>query len=282
MTRFFVIFNPAARGEKSQRLRQFLESKTGSHVTLAPTQRAGDATVLAAQAGPDDVVVAAGGDGTINEVVNGLGDRVLGILPLGTVNVFAKELGIPTRIEAAWRVLEAGRTRAIDLGCATATGRPRYFVQLAGVGFDARAVRAASWELKKKVGPLAYVWAGLKTLGKTHPPVEIDGAHGAAVFIGNGRFYGGKIPFFPQAKLTDGLLDVCVLEQTSFLSLCRYGPAILLGKHPGLRGVHYFQTAKFACRAAQDTPFELDGEDAGDIPVTFSVRPGALRVVVPG
>jgi YegS/Rv2252/BmrU family lipid kinase len=281
MTRIFVIFNPAARGEKSQRLRKFLESKASPSVTLAPTQRAGDATLLAANAGPTDLIVAAGGDGTINEVVNGLAGRVLGILPLGTVNVFAKELGIPTQIEAAWRVIEAGQTRTIDLGCTEAAGKRRDFVQLAGVGFDARAVRAASWAMKKKVGPLAYVWAGLKTLGKTYAPVEAGGTQGAAVFIGNGRFYGGKIPLFPTANLTDGLLDVCILEQTGFLNLCRYGPAILLGKHPGVRGIHYFQTAKLDCRAAEGTPFELDGEDAGDIPVTFTVRPGALRVVVP-
>jgi len=280
MTRIFVIFNPAARGEKSQRLRQFLESKAGPNVTLAPTLRAGDATQMAANANPSDILVAAGGDGTINEVVNGLNGQPLGILPLGTVNVFAKELGIPTKIEAAWRVIVAGQTRTIDLGCATAAGKQRLFVQLAGVGFDARAVRAASWELKKKVGPLAYVWAGLKTLGGNHAPVETGKAHGAAVFIGNGRFYGGKIPLFPAARLDDGLLDVCVLEKTGLMDLCRYGPAILFGKHTGLRGVHYFQTAEFPCRSVTGTPFELDGEDAGDIPVTFSVKPRALRVIV--
>ncbi|MEI6083574.1 MAG: diacylglycerol kinase family protein [Verrucomicrobiota bacterium] len=276
MTRIFVIFNPAARGEKSQRLRQFLEAKQSARVTLAPTQRVGEATQLAANAGPDDTIVAAGGDGTINEVVNGLNGRPLGILALGTVNVFAKELRIPTNIEAAWRIIEAGQTRTIDLGCATVAGKERLFVQLAGVGFDARAVRAASWELKKKIGPLAYVWAGLKTLGETHAPVE----GGAAIFIGNGRYYGGKFPLFPRAKLDDGLLDVCILEKTGILALCRYGPAILLGKHTGLRGVRYFQTTELHCQSAEGTPCQLDGEDAGDIPVTFTVKPRALRVIV--
>lgn len=276
MTRIFVIFNPAARGEKSQRLRQFLDAKKSDRVTLAPTQCAGDATRLAATATGYDIVVAAGGDGTINEVVNGLNGAALGILPLGTVNVFAKELNLPTNFDAAWRVIEAGHTRTLDLGCAEHAGQRRSFVQLAGVGFDARAVRAVSWELKKKIGPLAYVWAGLKTLTGQFPPIKAGHVEGAVVFIGNGRYYGGRYRLFPHAKLDDGKLDVCVLEN---LNLLRYGLPILLGKHPGCRGVHYFQTDRLECRG--DAPFELDGEDAGDAPVTFTVKPRALRVVTP-
>jgi diacylglycerol kinase (ATP) len=277
--RIFVIFNPAARGEKSQRLRQFLESKKSGRVTLAPTQCAGDATRLAAHAGDQDVVVAAGGDGTINEVLNGLNGPTLGILPLGTVNVFAQELNLPKQLPAAWELIEAGTARAIDLPCAEYAGKRRYFAQLAGVGFDAQAVRAASWELKKKVGPLAYVWAGLKTLSAPPALVEVAGRKGAAVFIGNGRYYGGKFRLFPLAKLDDGLLDVCVFERFRYLDLLRYGPAILRGTHPRLAGVHYFQTPEINCAGV--APFELDGEDAGDAPVTFSVKTRALRVIAP-
>lgn len=284
MTRFFVIFNPAARGEKSQHLHQFLESKRSDRVTLAPTQCAGAATQLAATARDHDVIVAAGGDGTINEVINGLGNVPLGILPLGTANVFAKELDIPHDFAGAWSVIEAGHTRTIDLACAEFAGRRRFFCQLAGVGFDARAVRAASWELKKKVGPLAYVWAGLKVLGETHAPVEVNprGVAGMAVFVGNGRYYGGKFRLFPQAKLDDGLLDVCVFETCGYLDLLRYGQGILRGKHTKLRGVHYFQAKEFSCNGPEPVPFELDGEDAGDAPVKFSVKPRALRVIVRG
>jgi diacylglycerol kinase family enzyme len=269
MTRIFVIFNPAARGEKSQRLRHFLEARQSDGIILAPTQRPGEATRLAATAGPGDLVVAAGGDGTINEVINGLNGNTLGILPLGTVNVFAQQLGIPARLAAAWRILTSGRPRSIDLGCAAWAGQRRYFVQLAGVGFDARAVRAASWELKKKIGPLAYVWAGLRELGKPGP----------AIFIGNGRYYGGKFPLFPDAQLDDGRLDVCIFDRLGLAQLLRHGPAIPGGRHIRHRGVEYFQTDRFECREHQ--PFELDGEDAGDGPVTFTVQPRALRVVVP-
>jgi diacylglycerol kinase (ATP) len=280
--RVLVIFNPAARGEKSQRLRQFLESKQSGRVTLAPTQQAGDATRLAATAGDHDIVVAAGGDGTINEVLNGLNGAALGVLPLGTVNVFAHELEIPRNLPAAWELIESGRTREIDLPCAEAAGKKRFFCQLAGVGFDAQAVRRASWELKKKVGPLSYVWAGLRTLGERHPPVEIQPHNvvGPAVLVGNGRFYGGRFRMFPQAKLDDGLLDVCVFKGCGYLDWLRYGPAIWRGAHPKRRDVEYFQANEFSCNAT--VPFELDGEDAGDGPVKFSVKPRALRVITPG
>ena len=290
MDKLFVIFNPAARGEKSRRVRRFLETKAGPSVTLAPTQSSGDAKRLAARAVAQGykVIVAAGGDGTINEVVNGIGvsDAALGVLPLGTVNVFAQELRIPRQIEAAWSVVEGGHTRTIDLARAEANGSTRYFIQLAGVGFDARAVRAASWELKKSIGPLSYVWAGLKTLSAKHVRVEVSAngggpVGGVAVLIGNGRFYGGRFALFPKARMDDGLLDVCVFETCGYLDVLRYGQGILRGAHINLGGVKYFQAERLVCRAPGATPFELDGEDAGDAPVTFSVVPRALRVVVP-
>ena len=232
MDKLFVIFNPAARGEKSQRVRRFLETKASSSVTLAPTQRADEARLLAARAVSDGyrVIVAAGGDGTINEVVNGIGTSgsALGVLPLGTVNVFAQELGIPRQLEAAWALIQHGRPRTIDLARAESHGAVRYFIQLAGVGFDARAVRTASWELKKKIGPLSYVWAGLKTLSVPHARIEVSAngngsAAGVAVLIGNGRYYGGRFTLFPKARMDDGLLDVCVFETCGYLDVLRYG-----------------------------------------------------------
>ena len=283
MKRILVIFNPVARGAKARAVRQFLDRQAGPGVTLAPTQGPGDATRLAATARDCDLVVAAGGDGTVNEVVNGLVGLPLGILPFGTVNVFAKELGIPAGLTAAWRVLETGRIRTVDLGCAEFAGQTRHFVQLAGVGFDARAVRAVSWNFKTQLGPLSYIVAGMRLLRQNHAPVEVaPGIAGAAVLIGNGRYYGGKLRLFPRARLDDGLLDVCVFEKFGAWELGRYLPAILFGKHPSRAGVHYFQTAEFTCKSAAPPPLELDGEDAGDGPVKFSVKPGALRVLVPG
>jgi len=260
-------------------------------ITLAETTRPGDAKLFAAQAVRDGyrTIVAAGGDGTINEVINGIGrsGAALAVLPLGTVNVFARELGIPVTIEAAWAVIERGEKRTIDLACAEANRTTRYFVQLAGVGFDAQAVRTASWELKKKFGPLSYIWAGLKTIAREPMNVEVstNGSEprgcGAAVLVGNGRFYGGPFALFPQARLDDGLLDVCVFARCGYLDVLRYGQGILRGAHLGLRGVSYFQTERLICRASGAAPFEVDGEDAGDIPVVFSVMARALHVVAP-
>ncbi|HUJ10093.1 MAG TPA: diacylglycerol kinase family protein [Verrucomicrobiae bacterium] len=291
MDKVFVIFNPAARGEKSRRLRRFLEAKASADVVMAPTRCAGDAKLLAARAVADgySMVIAAGGDGTINEVINGLGPAgpALGVLPLGTVNVFAQELGIPNRIDAAWSVIEQGRRRTIDLACASANGVTRHFVQLAGVGFDAQAVRTASWELKKKIGPLSYVWAGLKTISSKPIPVQISTnassprAGGAAVLVGNGRFYGGPFALFPQARLDDGQLDVCVFEKCRYWDVLLYGQGILRRVHTKLRGVQYFQIDRLTCSAAGTAAYQLDGEDAGDVPVTFSLLPRALQVVVP-
>ena len=260
-------------------------------MVLAPTVRAGDATRLAAQgvAQGHDVIVAAGGDGTVNEVVNGIGasGALLGVLPLGTVNVFARELRIPLRLAAAWQVIEQGTTRSLDLAQAEFGGQRRWFVQLAGIGLDAHAVRSVSWELKKRIGPLSYVWAALKIMRRDHVELAVvaDGGavvqHGAAVFVGNGRFYGGPFRLFPSAQLDDGKLDVCIFESTHLLSVLRYSLGLLRGAHPELRGVIYFQAAEVTCRAASAVPFQLDGEDAGDTPVRFTVKPRALRVLAP-
>lgn len=287
MPKTLVIFNPAARGEKSQRLRAFLDAKIGPDVTLAPTQYAGHAKTLAAQAADRgfDIVVAAGGDGTINEVVNGLDPShvLLGVLPLGTVNVFAEELGIPRKLEAAWNVLQECNVRTIDLGCAEAGGQRRLFVQLAGVGFDAQTVRTNNWELKKKIGMLSYLVAGAQVLWEPRRAVDVTpGGQGCIVLIGNGRLYGGKLALFPKAQMDDGKLDVCVFEQWNGLAVTRYLLGVLQGKHTQLPDVKYFQTDSFECRA-HSTPvlYELDGEDAGEAPVRFSVLPRALRVIAP-
>ena len=172
--RVCVIFNPAARGEKARRFRRHL-SEIGAQSSLKLTTAPGDARRLAAEAVREDfeIVVAAGGDGTVNEVLNGIGDEPggfehtrLAVLPLGTVNVFARELGLPRKLESAWPLIVAGRETQIDLPRVEYAGQGgrerRYFVQLAGAGLDARAVELVNWELKKKIGPLAYVWAGLQ------------------------------------------------------------------------------------------------------------------------
>ena len=291
-----VIFNPAARGEKARRFRRHLDA-IGGESTLKLTAAAGHARPLAAEAVGEgfEVIVAAGGDGTLNEVLNGIGDAPdgferarLGVLPLGTVNVFARELAIPLKLNAAWAAIRQGRETRIDLPRVEyhAHGAPqrRYFAQLAGAGLDARAIERVQWQLKKKIGPLAYIVAGLRALLGAQSKITVAGgghsATGEQVLIGNGRLYGGDFRVFPQADVRDGLLDVCVFPRVNWLTLARCGPSLLLrGTLPSF-AVQVFQAESLTLASPSPTPFELDGELIGHLPATFSLERSRLRVIV--
>jgi len=292
-----VIFNPAARGEKARRFRHQLDA-IGSECALKATTAPADARRLAAEAVAEgfELIVAAGGDGTVNEVLNGLGDVLdgfarmrLGVLPLGTVNVFARELKIPLRLERAWEVLQRGREMLIDLPrvefSANGVRQQRYFVQLAGAGWDARAIELADWSHKKKVGPLAYVIAGLKALCEPQPKITVraDGRNvrGEFVLVGNGRLYGGPVKTFPLADLRDGLLDICVLPRLNWWTLLRCAPNLLVYRNLPANVAENFQAARFEVTGETKTAFELDGEWVGLLPATFSVERERLRVIVP-
>ena len=292
-----VIFNPAARGDKARRWRAQL-NRLRAEAALRPTARPGAARHLAAQAVREgfDVVVAAGGDGTINEVLNGLGDTPdgfararLGILPLGTTNVLARELGLPRSLPRAWEAILAGRERRLDLPWAewheTAGPERRYFAQMAGAGLDARAIEAVSWPLKKCLGQLAYVVAGLRALNRPAPSITLAGDHrsevGELVLLGNGRFYGGPFRLFPSADPTDGLLDVCVFPRAGWLTVLRCAPGLLLRRQLPTGPVRRLRMSRLTLSSPEAVPFELDGELAGRLPVTFGLLPRTLRVAVP-
>ena len=292
-----VIFNPTARGEKARRFRRHLDD-IAADCTLKQTAAVGDARKLAADAVREgfENVVAAGGDGTLNEVLNGIGDAPegfrrarLGFLPLGTVNVFARELGIPTKLESAWGTILKGRERQIDLPVveySTGDGRGRrYFAQLAGAGLDARAIELVHWPLKKRFGPLAYVVAGLRALKQRQSLITVaDGsrtATGELVLIGNGRLYGGPFAVFPEADLHDGLLEICVFPRVSWLTLVRLGPGLVLRRALPPRATENFRAATFTLTSPTPTPLEVDGELIGQLPAQFSVQRSQLRVIAP-
>jgi diacylglycerol kinase (ATP) len=298
--RICVIFNPAARGNKARHFRHHLD-QIGGRAALKATAAPGDARRLAADAVADgfDLIVAAGGDGTVNEVLNGIGDGPngfekarLGVLPLGTVNVFARELKIPLRIERAWEILQRGRETKIDLPqvefSANGVRKKQFFIQLAGAGLDARAIELVSWSHKKKIGPLAYVIAGLKALRETKPKITARGdarptekSSGELVLIGSGKFYGGSFEVFPQADLHDGILDVCIFPRTDFGTLLRCVPNFLIRQKLPEKMVKRFRTASFELSAGAQVSFELDGEWVGYLPATFSMAREKLRVIVP-
>jgi diacylglycerol kinase (ATP) len=308
-----VIFNPAARGEKARRFRRQLDA-IGAQCALKATTAPGIARRLAAEAVRDgfDLIAAAGGDGTVNEVLNGIGDASdgfararLGVLPLGTVNVFARELKIPLRVERAWEVLQRGHEIKIDLPrvefSVNGVLQKRYFCQLAGAGLDTRAIELVDWQHKKQVGKLAYVIAGLKALREKKPKIVVarascpcvsisEGTHGQdarttisgeLVLVGNGRFYGGSFAILPLADLRDGRLEICVLPRANWWTLLRCGPGLLLrGKLPASVAQH-LSAETFELTSETAAAFELDGEWVGKLPVKFSIEREKLRVVVP-
>jgi YegS/Rv2252/BmrU family lipid kinase len=289
-----LILNPSARGDKAEALCSRLGALIPNCVVWRTCVQ-GEARSLAAQAVRQGfaTIVAAGGDGTVNEVANGIADVPhglasvrLGLLPLGTINVFARELGLPRNLRAAARTLAAGREMGIDLGRVEFAdgGGPRCFLQLAGAGIDSRAVKLVSWELKKKIGPLAYIAAAFKALREEQPWITVEGAgapSGQLVLVGNGRFYGGSFETFPGASLQDGLLDVCVLPKVTLWRAAQAGAGLITG-HPLRFGPRsHYRWPTVTLRSSTPVSVQLDGELAGELPVRFSVMPKALRVIVP-
>ena len=295
--RICVIFNPAARGNQARRFRHFL-NELSQQCALKATTAPGDARRFAhaAVATGYDVIAAAGGDGTVNEVLNGIVDEPggfaktrLGVLPLGTVNVFARELKIPLKLEHAWQVLKRGRETKIDLGRADflddGKSQSRYFMQLGGAGLDARAIELVSWKLKKSAGPVAYVVAGFQALAERQPQITVsaDGQKiaGELALFGNGKLYGGSFHIFPEAHLGNGLLDACVFPRVNVPTLLRLAPGFLMRQKLSEHRVRRLRAEKFDVTSDIPAAFELDGEWIGSLPATFSIAPQKLRVVVP-
>ncbi len=285
MPPILIIFNPAAHSEKAHALLRKIEQLPGGaqiRLTTAP----GEARAIAESAVRKGVtrIVAAGGDGTINEVVNGIAhsDVSLGLLPIGTMNVFAAELGLPLNsLRKCWDIIERGETRLVDLPRANR----HQFVQLGGVGFDAQIVAATSFDSKKTFGPLSYLLSATQIASQKPPRLVIESpAHnckGSFVLIGNGRYYGGPFVIFKEALIDDGMLDVLVFKNLGYLDIVRYLQAIIFGTHTRLKDVEYFQTKKVSIHSEDDVPVEVDGEVIGKLPVTFRIEPHGLKVFAP-
>jgi len=280
-----IIFNPAARGEKARSLEEKVRSLTGPDTPLI-TSRPGETAELARQLAQEghSTIVAAGGDGTINEVVNGIAglDVSLGILPIGTMNILACELGLPTtQLELCWEIIQGGFIRSIDLAMAN----DQYFVQLAGIGLDALAVRETDLNMRRTIGPISYIFAAAQIIGRPAPRLEIcfnerETMGGCFVLVGNGRFYGGPLSFFPNAKNDDGLLDVLVFKHQGYLDIIRYLQGVLIGNHADFADIEYRQIHSLSVISDRRVPVEIDGEVSFHTPVHFRVGLSKLRVHV--
>lgn len=289
-----IVFNPTARGDKAQ---GFLSQVTqfGDSARLLPTQKAGHAIELASQAVRDGAttVVAAGGDGTVNEVLNGIAripggcERTrLAILPLGTVNVFAKELGIPLDLPSAWETARSTGERRIDLPCLHwEDGSSRWFAQMAGAGVDSLSIGRVRWSLKKRIGPLAYVWACLEVMRQPRPHVvaELPGERleGALATLGNGRFLGGRFPVYANASLEDGQLDLVVLPRVTWPVVVRVFWHLLRDTFDRSADAQHRRVTELRLSSPDPLPIHVEGDNVGQLPVTLRLHPGLLRVAVP-
>ena len=232
------------------------------------------------------LVIAAGGDGTINEIIQGLAgsETALGVLPGGTVNVWARELDIPFDDVGACGVLVNGRTRRIDLGYVNG----RYFLLMVGVGFDGEVTQAVERKPLKRLGVLGYALAAL-WLGpgyRSFPAiVQIDGymvkTRALQIIIGNTQLYAGGIKFTWQAKCDDGLLDLCIVRKRNLWGRIVVLWDFFLRREQRRLWVRYDTFKSIKIETPEPVAFQIDGEAAGYTPAVFSVVPGALKVVVP-
>lgn len=277
-----------------------LES-VGITATLAPTTGPGTAGRLARTAVDQGIklILACGGDGTIHEIINGMipGNAALGVLPGGTANIFARELGMPIDPLAAARSLPRWTPHRVAVGRATwqeglegkRTTKSKYFLCLAGVGYDAYIVSKLSRARAMAYGVAAYVAEAVsQTLHYSFPPVSFrteDGAvTGSFAVIQRTERYAGWLHLAPGASIFKNYFTLCVFKSRRRMRYFRYAAAVVMRRHSRLDDVELIQTFKVECQAvdpAQPVFFELDGELAGQLPVTFEIVSNALTVLVP-
>jgi diacylglycerol kinase (ATP) len=291
--RVLIVFNPAAGAGRRRRLARALDALAarGLRPALAETRGPGDASRLAREAAErgERLVVAAGGDGTIAEVAAGLagGPAILGVLPLGTANVLAWELGVPAVPERAAEVLAAGRAMSLHPGFARfADGRARLFVQMLGAGFDAAVVANLDLGLKRRIGKAAYVWQSLRELPRYRfPPitVELDGtaSDAVSVIVTKGRLYAGRYLIAPAARPGQAGFHAVLFRRPGALQAALAGAALPLGLVPRLPGVEIVAARRIRLSAA-GVPVQADGDPVGTLPVDIMDAADPLRVLLPG
>jgi diacylglycerol kinase (ATP) len=293
-----VIVNPAAgrRRRARRRLRRVLAEleRRGCALTLCYTAGPGDAERLARTADPAfDLVVAAGGDGTVREVANGLAgtSQILGVLPLGTANVLANELGLPRHPERLAALLAGAAPRPIRPGCMDghADGRigDRLFLCMVGIGFDAAVVASVDPGLKRRFGKLAFLWAILGSLARHRAgefTIRIDGAEhraGAAV-IANTRFYAGRFVLAPAARAADPLFQVVLFPAGNRRAVLRILAALALGVLHRVPGLSVIPARKVWFAGGAAWPVQADGEIVAGAALSITVAKRPLLVLAAG
>ena len=265
------------------------QRKAGHRIEVRVTWEKGDARRFVAEAGMVDLVIAAGGDGTLNEVVHGLmglsedSRPILGIVPLGTANDFAFACDIPRDPAKALALCMKGEAATIDVGKAN----DRWFINAASSGFGAEITATTSPELKRLLGPAAYTLMGAILAINLHhyqgrlilPDREITGT-GPVAIVGNGRQTGGGLQVAPRARLDDGLLDVLVVRHISPTALLAAARELQQLPSDG-EYISYWQTPWLEVHPEEPLPVNLDGEPLSFTTVRYEVVPKAIQLIVP-
>jgi diacylglycerol kinase (ATP) len=297
MSPWSVIANPVAGKGAGQRaldkLRILLKSR-GIDYVVTITEHVGHATELA-RAAEGNMVVAVGGDGTINEVVNGLvgSGKALAVIPAGSGNDFVKALGVPKDVAAAFGKIVEGKRLNVDVGVVAcgptgSTHLSRCFINGVGIGFDA-AVAAQTKKIKHLSGFAVYLVAVLQTLGRYRSPVfnvTVDEWHRAAqqllIAIGNGPCAGGGFFLTPRAEIDDGQMDVCLVDDVSILRILTIMPLVMMGKHLKAKEVKYLRGRRLSISSSDGFYVHADGEIVGENvnEVVVGLHPQKLDVIV--
>lgn len=281
-----LFFNNTARSARADRFRRWLAGHRDLFDVIEPESREDMLRHLAARAAAGAPVAAvAGGDGTLGAAAEALCNTgtALALFPAGTMNVFSREMGMRQDFDHALHILNTGRPREVDLFAFN--GRP--FLQMAGIGADARAVELTTWEMKKKWKAFAYVIAGARVCAERQPRLTLstdDGRvlEGGAILFGNGRRYGGPLNFFAEADNGDGLLDAVVFQHSipSIIGECLMA-AVHGGFHSRRHGhFEYIRMTGGIVTSSGHAACELDGDYAGNAPIRIT-RHGSLKVLAP-
>lgn len=303
-----LISNPTAKRASDRKIAQasrYLMSK-GYKVEVLFTEKKGNAESLAREAIKElpFLIIAAGGDGTFNEVINGIaGSEIpMAILPLGTTNVLAKEIGIPEDVKGAMEIAVTGTTKTISLGKIARSyhdnennppipplekggeGGFRYFVLMAGIGFDGEAVFGINETFKKISGKGAYIYSGIKVLSGFNPrelTFDIDGKtySGYSAIISKTAKYGGDFKITPDARLTDPTLYICLFKGKKRLDVLRYVFGIATGSHLRFKDVEYLKAKRI--KIDGNAHIQIDGDYFGMTPAKIEVAPNTLRLIYP-
>jgi diacylglycerol kinase (ATP) len=301
-----LIYNPACGRRRHRRFGEIeaaarILQAAGMSVELTPTTGRDSATSIArhAVAQNRDLVIACGGDGTINEVINGLvGSSVpMAILPAGTANILAKELGIPWDIPAAARLIPGSTPRRIALGSvmnATNEGVPdasqgcRYFLCVAGAGPDGAIVHGVNPQFKDQTGIFAYWTAGAKQLFQySFPSMSVTSretqANATLIVVGRTAHYGGPFKITTGANLFEDSFEIVAFDSNSRLRYLAALPALWFGQLRKVKGIHAWKTREVTCMPANGATVyaQVDGESIGTLPLHFRIVPDALTLVVP-